>query len=204
MTYPTDWKADPIVQLENRISPVLTGAYALLTEAVLDRWDDAALTGWKTSAEALCDHLEQGLDALLLPTGFPLGDDGRGACAKAATALRAAIKTMMHLPRSDAEQVELAFVETRTTLEPRLRAALDAARSVFITGVLARQKENAAATGHVMEDLRKLSRTIHMVSINATIEAARSGDAGKGFAVIAEEIRSLANSAETAIGAGRH
>lgn len=46
----------------------------------------------------------------------------------------------------------------------------------------------ADMTSQITGSVRELS----MLSINASIEAARSGDAGKGFAVVANEIRTLA------------
>lgn len=45
----------------------------------------------------------------------------------------------------------------------------------------------------VLNDVQRIARQTTMLSLNVSIEAARVGDLGKGFAVIAHEIRSLAS-----------
>ena len=46
------------------------------------------------------------------------------------------------------------------------------------------------------DELRSIARHVVMVSLNASIEAARAGQAGRGFAMVAAEVRTLANRAE--------
>lgn len=51
--------------------------------------------------------------------------------------------------------------------------------------------------------LEKISRMIIIISVNASIEASRVGEAGRGFSAVAGEIRSLSQSANKVIGSLR-
>ena len=48
-------------------------------------------------------------------------------------------------------------------------------------------------------EIDKIADNIHIISLNASIEAAKAGDHGKSFAVVAEAIRSLAGKTQVAI-----
>jgi methyl-accepting chemotaxis protein len=67
-----------------------------------------------------------------------------------------------------------------------------------MNGFVASMSASADRAGEILSMIETLSSETVLLSLNAAIEAAHAGEAGLGFSVIAEEIRELARSTNTA------
>ena len=103
-----------------------------------------------------------------------------------------------------------ALKQALVVLHDETMQATDAARAAVQLVEAGTQRSAALfeSTGeieNVTDLINGLAGKVHMLAINATIEAARAGDAGRGFAVVASEVRDLARQTrEAATRIGHH
>jgi methyl-accepting chemotaxis protein len=159
--------------------------------AEFDREAKAIMQAVEQSMDALHERAEAITDLAGLTSEQMMQiDDSSRQATEGVNSIAAAAETLAAQVRAINSQVSDSSVVTGEASEAASRT------DALVAGL----SDSAQSIGEVVALITAIAHKTHMLALNATIESVRAGEAGRGFAIVAQEVKALSTQTSSATG----